>query len=80
MSFVEECKNCSIETTTEYLAKYPTLAAKGAETKEKQINNIEIFFSSKIAPNEQTTKPDYLVSIVLELLFKYKDLLRFLTD
>tara|TARA_A100001035_G_scaffold248297_1_gene218330 strand:+ start:2572 stop:3294 length:723 start_codon:yes stop_codon:yes gene_type:complete len=73
MNFIEECKTFSIEHTTRFLKEYPELAAKGAETEEKQINNISNFYAKKIQPNEQTTKPDYLVSIILELVFNNKE-------
>ena len=72
MNFVEECKKLSIAQTTKFLKEFPELAAKGAETKEQQVNNISNFYAKKIKPNDQTTTPDDLVSIILELVFKNK--------
>ena len=73
MDFIEECKTLSIENTINFLKEFPELAAKGAETKEQQINNILNFYSKKPQPNDQTTTPDYLVSRILELVFKNKE-------
>ena len=64
-------KNLSIKVTTDYLKKYPTAAADGAKTKKEQIANIENAYSKVISPNIQTTKPDYLVSELLEHLYGY---------
>lgn len=59
----------SIRIVTEFLEENPGEASEGCETKEKQIENIENAYAKKIEQNERTTKPDYLVSEVLELHF-----------
>lgn len=66
----------SIKLTTTYLAEFPRHAAKGAETREKQIANIKKAYSKIIEPNKPTTKPDYLVSELLEYLFNYEKVKR----
>ena len=48
MNFVEECKKLSIAQTTKFLKEFPELAAKGAETKEQQVNNISNFYAKKL--------------------------------
>lgn len=68
---MNEYKNLSITITTDYLSKYPHLAADGAKTRKEQIANIENAYSKEISPNIQTTKPDYLVSELLEHLYGY---------
>ena len=64
-------KEHSIKLTTEYLEKYPDAASQYCKTKEKQIANIEKNFNKIISPGDPTTKPDILVSEVLESLFDY---------
>ena len=66
-----ELENLSIQTTTNYLEQYPEDAASGAKTEEKQISLIKNAYLKKILPNKQTTKPDYLVSELLEHLYQY---------
>ncbi len=72
MSDNEDLKNFSIELTTEYLEKYPDNASRYCKKEIDQIKNIENAFNKKIAPNTPTTKPDELVSEILEFLFEYK--------
>jgi hypothetical protein len=69
---LEECEKLSIDKTTKYLNYNPEGASKGAETEEKQIQQIENFYLKKISSNQQTTKPDYLVSLVLESKFDHE--------
>lgn len=62
----------SIDLTTKYLEEYPENASRYCKTKEKQIANIKKNFNKIIAPNEPTTKPDILVSRILESLFDHE--------
>ena len=74
LEFLEDCKSLSLEKTIEYLTLNPTDASDGSETLEKQTKNINNFYEKahNIIPKQQTTKPDDLVSIVLELVYKHK--------
>ena len=74
LEFLEDCKSLSLEKTIEYLTLNPTDASEGSETIEKQTQNINNFYEKahNIIPKQQTTKPDDLVSIVLELVYKHK--------
>ena len=67
----KDFKEHSIKLTTEYLAKYPDAASRYCKTKEKQIANIEKNFNKIISPGDPTTKPDILVSEMLESLFNH---------
>ena len=66
-----ELQDLSIQVTTDYLEELPKATADGAKTKAEQITNIENAYSKVIKPNIQTTKPDYLVSELLEHLHQY---------
>jgi hypothetical protein len=67
----EEFKEYSKKLTTEYLEEYPENCSQYCKTKEKQLENIEKCFNKIIAPNDPTTKPDTLVSEMLETLFNH---------
>lgn len=68
----EEFRKFSIKLTTEYLKKYPENCSRYCKDIETQIANINKNFDKDIAPSEPTTKPDILVSIMLESLFNYE--------
>ena len=74
LKFLEDCRNLSLEKTIEYLNLYPSDASDGSKTTEQQIQNINNFYEKayNIIPNKQTTRPDDLVSIVLELVYEHK--------
>ena len=74
LKFLEDCKSLSLEKTIEYLTLFPSDASKGSETLEQQTQNINNFYekAKNIIPNKQTTKPDDLVSIVLEIVYHHK--------
>ena len=74
----EEFKKFSIKTTTDYLKIFPKKATsktvggvKRKLTYDEQIINIEKSFEKIIAPNKTTTKPDELVSLVLENVYEH---------
>ena len=65
----DEFEKYSVKVTTRFLKEFPERATRNCETEQKQIKNIRQAFDKEIKPNKRTTRPDYLVSEILEMVF-----------